>query len=126
MLDHDRLAKVCELLTSSHPAERAVAADKASAILDAAGMTWTDLVGKAFRPAYEFQQPDKASTKYGMSASVLVRELAKHKRELSEWEREFVRNLKAFGANVTLSDKQWAVVIRLAVKAGILGREQAA
>lgn len=126
MLDHNRLAKVCELLTSSHPAERAVAADKASAILDAAGMTWTDLVGKAFRPAYEIEQPDRASTKFGMSASILVRELAKHKRELSEWEREFVSNLKRFGANVTLSDKQWAVVIRLAIKAGILGREQAA
>lgn len=126
MLDHDRLAKVCELLTSSHPAERAVAADKASAILDAAGMTWTDLVGKAFRPTYEFHQPEKASTKFGMEASVLVRELAKHKRVLSDWEKEFVLNLKRFGAHVTLSDKQWAVVIRLAVKAGVIGREQAA
>jgi hypothetical protein len=43
-LDLPRLAKVCELLTSPHAGERAAAAEKATAMLVAADITWTDLI----------------------------------------------------------------------------------
>jgi hypothetical protein len=52
-LDLSRLAKLCELLTSPHAAERAMAADKSSAMLVAADMTWTELIFRGQKSASE-------------------------------------------------------------------------
>jgi len=61
-MDVNRLAKICGLLGSCHPGERAAAALKATAMLEEAGMTWEafvrsvqheatqDLRGKAYAP----------------------------------------------------------------------------
>ena len=46
-LDAVRFSKICEMLTSSHDGERAVAAAKATSMLREAGLTWTDLVTRA-------------------------------------------------------------------------------
>ena len=42
-LDLARFRKVCGLLSSTHDGERAVAASMATAMLRAAGMSWTDI-----------------------------------------------------------------------------------
>ena len=42
--DRDKLAKIAGLLGSDHPAERAVAAMKATELLEGLGATWADLV----------------------------------------------------------------------------------
>jgi hypothetical protein len=43
-LDLNRFAKLCDQLNSSHPTERAVASAKASAMLAAADLTWSDII----------------------------------------------------------------------------------
>ena len=45
----DRLTKLCGLLTSSHDGERANAAALASRLLTDCGLTWADLVARAFQ-----------------------------------------------------------------------------
>jgi hypothetical protein len=122
-LDLLRLEKLCELLTSPHAAERAVAADKATALLIAADMTWTDLMLRERDTSSEkstTRAGSKSSTKQGMYAAGTVSELYMRLEDLTEWEQEFICNLHRYGKTLTLSDKQWAVVIRLAVKAGVI------
>ena len=42
--DRERLGKLVGLLASDHPSERAVAAMKATKLLDGLGATWADLI----------------------------------------------------------------------------------
>lgn len=43
-LDRERLSKVAEMFRSPYEGERLAALERANAILESAGMTWTDLV----------------------------------------------------------------------------------
>jgi hypothetical protein len=132
-LEPDRLAKVCEYLTSAYDGERAAAAHKASAMLGRAGLTWTELVGWAvtFRQQ-EIARATRTATRTaewnGYHASDLVRELTKkkHAKALSAWERDFIRSLTRWGAGLRCSQAQWAIVIRLARQAGLVDEEYAA
>jgi hypothetical protein len=75
-LDLNRFAKLCHQLDSHHPKAREVAAAKASAMLAAADLTWTDIIfGGTSRP-----EPRMADM-YGVKASVLLPLIASRKKK---------------------------------------------
>ena len=114
-LDLNRFAKLCEQLDSHHPKAREVAAAKASAMLAAADLTWSDIIfGGTSEP-----EPRMADM-YGVKASALLPLIAAKKKKLTEWEREFVRSLSKQGKKIALSRKQWARVMVLAVTCGAI------
>src|SRR5262245_8430058 len=130
-LDLPRLAKVCELLTSPHAGERAAAAEKATAMLVAADRTWTDLIlrervtssGKSALEAHHSNNTtaySKSSAKHGVYAAAIVSELHGKLDYLTEWEKGFIRDLHRDGNAVTLSDRQWTIVFRIARKTGVI------
>jgi hypothetical protein len=112
-LDLQRFAKLCGQLDSSHPTEREVAAAKASAMLAAADLTWSDIIfGGSSAP-----EPRMADL-YGIKAAALVPLIAAKRKKLGHWEKEFIRCLAKQGKRVTLSRKQWARVMCLPSLAG--------
>jgi hypothetical protein len=74
-LDLKRFAKLCSQLDSHHPTEREVAAAKASAMLAAADLTWSDIIfDGTSEPA------PRMADLYGIKASALIPLIAaKHK-----------------------------------------------
>src|SRR5262249_51545020 len=123
-LDLPRLAKVCELLTSQHAGERAAAADRATAMLVAADMTWTDLilherVTSSEKSASEAHYSNSTTTysksgaKHGVYAAHVIYDLNSKQERLNEWERGFISDLHRKGNRVTLSDKQWDILVRI-------------
>jgi hypothetical protein len=133
-LDPDKLAKVCEYLTSSHDGERAAAAFKASTMLRDAGVTWTELVDWAVayhsikaqpQEAPKAQQDERPATRSaewkGYRASALVAKLrAAHEEELSKWERKFVKSLSDWGDALRCSPAQWDVLLMMSRRFGLV------
>jgi hypothetical protein len=147
-LDLPRLAKVCELLTSQHAGERAAAADRATAMLVAADITWTDLILRervtsseksaseahysSNTTAYSNGSDTKSSTKYtksstkhGLIAADMISKLYGKLEGLIGWDQKFISNLHdldlcIYGNALTLSDSQWAQLIRIARKTGVI------
>jgi hypothetical protein len=115
-LDLKRFAKVCEQLDSPHPKEREVAGAKASAMLAAADLTWDDIIfGGTSEPA------PRMADMYGIKACALIRLIAGKRKNLpTEWDREFIRCLAKQGKRVTLTRKQWASLMVIAVKSGAI------
>jgi hypothetical protein len=114
-LDLKRFAKLCDQLNSSHPTEREVAAAKASAMLAAADLTWSDIIfGGTSAPA------PRMAELHGIKASVFIPLIAAKRNKLGHWETEFIRCLTKQGKRVTLSRKQWASLMVIAVKCGAI------
>jgi hypothetical protein len=115
-LDLERFARLCGQLDSSHPTEREVAAAKASAMLAANNLTWSDIIfGGTSEPA------ERMADLYGIKASTLIPLItAKRKNLATEWEKEFVRCLAKQGKRVMLTRKQWASLMVIAVKCGAI------
>jgi hypothetical protein len=114
-LDRNRFAKICSQLDSDHPKAREVAAAKASAMLAAADLTWSDIIfGGTSEP-----EPRMADM-YGVKASALLPLIAAKKKKLTEWDKEFIRCLSRQGKKLALSRKQWARVIVLAMTCGAI------
>ncbi len=99
-----KLAKICAMLTSSHGGERANAAALASRLLTDCGLTWQQLVERAFqapqptvrppashpprrhRPAPQPPAPND-------EARVLAVRLLERPHLLNSWERNFVYSI---------------------------------
>jgi hypothetical protein len=114
-IDLNRFAKLCHQLDSPHPTEREMAAAKASAMLAAADLTWSDIIfGGTSAPAPQMADLD------GIKASALIPLVAAKRKKLGHWEREFVRCLAKQGKRVTLTPKQWASLMVVAVKSGAI------
>jgi hypothetical protein len=137
----EKLARVCEMLSSSHEGERAAAAKIATAMLKQLDMTWTQLIVRALGAGTSVQrehQPERnrqakessRATRYtqrtrtgarnGVRADQWVKELEKHRDQLSEWDRQFIKTLAGFGRNITLTEAQWRLLESLAEKVGIM------
>jgi hypothetical protein len=97
-----RLAKICELFSSTVVGERAAAAERANAIVKARGLRWEQVL--AVPP-----QPSALGAHFANVDFCLERA-----DQLSEWEISFCRNLRFFRR--PLSPKQQAVLDRLVAK----------
>jgi hypothetical protein len=115
-LDLKRFAKLCDQLDSHHPKEREVAAAKASAMLAAADLRWPDIIfGATSEPAPRL--PDL----HGIKASALIPLIAAKRKNLpTEWDKEFIRCLSKLGKSPTLTRKQWATLMVIAVRCGAI------
>ena len=149
-IDQDKLAKVCQMLSSSHQGERAAAAQLATGMLRAAGMSWDDLVKKAF--AVQPPQPDpKAGAKprgsyayttsttkkedpekkYGRGkrwvydgyrVDALIKSILDDRTSLEERDLEFLLSVKwqLVKHGEGCSPKQWVWIKRIARKEGLI------
>jgi hypothetical protein len=119
----EKLAKVCGLLASDFPGERANAAAMATAMLVDMGMTWADLVGRAFqeKPAKVKREPRKRRERSTTPAPFtpqpeMVDFLTKYADDLTDWERKFLISLGI--ARRHLSERQLEVLWRIGCKCG--------
>ena len=141
----DKLARVCEMMTSNHESERAVAARMATGILRDLDLTWTQLIHRALGPAHTFSsqqydqeqsdrsqptypRPDfgknrtdaaRTTTRNGVSVDQWLRELIKREEQLNSWERKFIRALMSFSPNITLTQSQWRQLENAAERIGL-------
>ena len=124
----ERLAKVCGLLASSADGARATAALKATAMLNALGLTWRDLIERATRePAAASPQqhpPEKARTEW----AEVIADIIRHAPDLNGYEENFLDNiLESAQRGVEPSEKQRRWILQLkrradkAAKAGHAG-----
>lgn len=81
--DVDKLAAIVGLLTSDHAGEQAAAADKATQILRSYGLTWRQLIERAFAVVEEQHQHRPSDLR------VIVAECLRSSR-LTDWERRFL------------------------------------
>jgi len=144
----EKLAKFAGMLTSDHEGEIAVAARMATRILREAGITWSDLVYRAFTtrsqpvatattngfgPGRSYEQTQQqqrpAGRQYersneftascqGFKAWDLIRWADKHRFMMDAWENEFINSLMKRGPSVKLSTKQWQILLRIAETTG--------
>ncbi|MFL5518787.1 MAG: hypothetical protein ACJ8DJ_21735 [Gemmatimonadales bacterium] len=105
-----KLGAVCGMLGSNYAGERAAAADAATKLLRGHGLTWRDVVDRAFAIA-PTQPAPPAPPPWQQKAAVCEC----HPHRLSEWEREFVTTLRRWLREP--STKQRAVLSRLYLKA---------
>lgn len=96
-----RLRRLCGLLASDYDGERATAARMATALLRRLGLRWADVVHPPCLPPPEWRE--------------LVDLCLSYRELLSEWEIDFLENLRSFKR---ISDKQTAVLERLVAKCG--------
>ncbi len=107
----DRFAKVCELLASPSDGERAVAASKASSMLFAMGLTWSELVAMAINLRAPGLEPSASH-----DHNALIDELLDGIDHLTDWEISFADGLDEGYRDGSLSHKQWVVLERLIKK----------
>jgi hypothetical protein len=117
-----KLGSVCGMLGSDFPGERANAAEAATKLLKAHGVTWRQLVEQAFavpaKPAGKPRAKGKAAGKVDepdWRAQVMRCALYAHR--LSEWEQLFIQNMQAWTSPP--SAKQLAVLTRLFAKVNL-------
>lgn len=111
----DRLAKLAGLLGSSFPGEHAVAAEKASQVLKAAGLSWRELVERAFR-APPASTPSLSREPERWKWREIAEDLADGPYRLTSWEVRFIESLLDQDA---ISERQWAVLRDLARKVAL-------
>lgn len=147
-LDVEKLIKVVGLLASTHDGERASAARMASDVLKAYGVSWEEVFRSAFEPGRmasvrveqkaeeradtertwmreRYQRHQRANPRYkvwnGVRCADILRALKAMPRNLADWDRAFIDQVIRKGcAKDGLTEKQWAVIIDLANKAGFL------
>ena len=134
-LDPTRLAKICEMLRSDNPNERAIAGERATVLLKRAGMTWTSFIDAACaskipgggppirpRPAAPSSarasappppppRPDKLRTteRNGRQASDVIAELLTRLDDFPGWEQMFVKSLQNTH-HYGLAESQWKIL----------------
>lgn len=138
--DVRRLVAIAGMLGSDHDGERANAARLATIELRRLGLTWSDLVQRAFRqitvdpprPSFRagFQQAPpqetrpprqenrRASRKNGLNLWEFVRFASLHGARLNAWENRFVESFLELGPKATASERQWQVLLDIAAKLG--------
>lgn len=113
----DRLAKITGLLGSGHVGERAAAALLASRLLDAAGLSWDELVRRACSVAPEVAQPtSQRASAYG-SPQARARRLLTCPGLLSGWERRFLTGIAEWRGQLTPAQLARLVEIEAAMQA---------
>lgn len=127
VIDREKLAKICQMLTSSHDGERAVAARMASEMLKKADMTWDELVAQAFEtppPRREGEvkpRPTRMMYFDGHNVQEVLFMLNDESPEYSDWEDQFVTSLldqcEAYGG---CTIKQWIHLKRIAEKFDVI------
>lgn len=114
-----KLAKICGMLGSAHDGERAAAALKASQLLGDLDISWNELVMRAFTTLP--QQPEiRYSRRYpGWHKYHCEQILRYYSNGLSEWDRDFLTSLAGKFGKLHLTEKQEAVLQRIAARFGI-------
>lgn len=130
MIDKNRFAKICAMMTSSFEGERSNAAERASSMLRAAGMTWSDVVDRAFAGAGQSAQRDEASNQprpargayerhmtfgdYGIKYVITRLTKAALEQDFTEWERLFLESLITQGSMYRgATEKQWHSIVSM-------------
>ena len=136
-MDKSRFAKVCGLLTSNFDGERSAAAERATQMLRAAGLTWSDVVDRAFGgtgpSTHRSEEPEQRQREtaprsprgaherfmvfedYGIRY-VLMRlcNLESKGGGFTEWESHFLDSLVAQGVNNRgATEKQWHSIVSM-------------
>lgn len=133
-----RLIAIAGMLGSDHDGERANAARLATLELRRLGLTWAELVTRAFSalpapaaqvPLRGFQEgwePQRAprqhtpgrrtARKDGISLWEFVRYATLHKERLEPWDIGFLNTFLTIGPKCTATEAQWRQVVRIAEK----------
>ena len=143
-VNQDKLAKVCQMLGSSHLGERAAAAQLATSMLREAGLSWEDLIQKAFEVRPPQSDPkaggsyttwstkkEDPEVKYGVGkrwvydgydVDKVVDDILADVMGLSEKDHDFVESVRGqldrLGEGC--SPKQWVWLKRIARKEGLI------
>jgi hypothetical protein len=135
-VDRVKLARICEMLRSENPNERATAGRLATDLLHRAGLTWTTFISRSVpytsassagtqstHRAQSSQSNDWSWDKrrsqepryvrYGRrSVADLIRQLDKISDRLGRWDREFLQRLKQRPAEEGLTQHEWQLAER--------------
>lgn len=127
------------MLGSDHDGERATAARLATLELRRLGLTWAELIGKAFQAPKEapreepadwrraYQRPPgrsytagrRSHTQGGLDLWDFVRYADSRRDQLGTWDKAFIDTFINIGAKCTATDGQWRQVFRIAEQLGI-------
>lgn len=136
---HRRLAAIAGMLGSAHDGERANAARLATIELQRLGLTWYELVMRAFRavvpapaaPVYqegwEPQRPQprqytagqRWAKREGIQLYEFLRFAELHQLRLNSWEQRFVQSLLGIGPKVAATASQWNIIFMMADKLNV-------
>jgi hypothetical protein len=105
-----RLAKLCGMFGSDHDGERASAAAKADALVRQLGLTW----GQIIVPQLPSPEPWPAPQWRELHWSEAIELCARHPHLMTQWEAQFVANLRR--SRRPLSEKQRNVVVNIVAK----------
>lgn len=129
MIDKKRLATICEQMKAANDKQRSVAASKASALLDAYGMSWSEIIMAA--PTESPAPTERFANHMGMNASRFLSMI--EPRGLPAFDKQFVRSLndierlsRRAGRELELSTYQWAILVRIAITSGSIVKMGAA
>lgn len=129
MIDKKRLATICEQLKAPSEKQRAVAASKASALLDAYGLSWSEVIMAA--PTESSAPAERFANHMGMNASRFLAMI--EPRTLPAFDKQFVRSLndierlsRRAGRELELTTYQWAILVRIAITSGSIVKMGAA
>lgn len=114
MLDRTKFAKICDGLSSPNPTARAVAAAKATGVLHALDLSWSDVLAGKNAPA----DRETLQSLHGMQADAIITVVAERLRALSPGDQAFVRTLQRAKRPRALSRFQWAILMRIALQSG--------
>jgi len=93
-MNQQKLARVLEMIGSAHDGEVAAAARLAHNMLKENGMTWSDLVTKAFAAAGPSKaKAERRSTSSDLEEAKDIIEFLQNRGGLNEWEYGFIDDL---------------------------------
>ena len=127
-LDVKKLSKLCGMLSSDYDAERAIAAQRATALLRDAGMTWEELVAMAFaaqepqRQSYNQGPPKTRRSEWSnLHVGTVCVRLHDISHNLTNWEKNFLASIDDQVAKYGgCTEKQWNVLRKIAKEKGVL------
>jgi hypothetical protein len=136
-----RLIAIAGMLGSDHDGERANAARLATLELRRLGLTWAELIGRAFQaltaparqePLPGFQEgwepqrqpprsyPGKRSaSKEGIKLWEFVRYASLRPQQMTSWEAGFVKGFLEIGPKATATEAQWRILLQIAEKLNV-------
>lgn len=130
-MDKNRFAKICAMMTSSFDGERSAAAERASAMLKKAGMTWEDVVERAFTVSARPERFERSTTtRHHQARGAHARSMTfgdygiryvlhrlynlAAEANFTAWEQHFLESLVAQGvADRGATEKQWQSIISM-------------